>query len=128
MSDWEDDDWANPKSNAPVVSTRSNANNANDWDDGQARNSSNHHERRERDHSSNRNSDGRSNYSQRDRNDGQDEEVAFAINKSNVGLVIGRGGSKIKELEQKFHVRLNIGMSDILFFFIAAIHSHPKLL
>lgn len=112
MSDWEnDDDWANPPPKPPPVARTQNY--ADEWDDGPTQNASIQHER---DHSSSRNSDRRSNHSQRDRNDRrEDEELVFTVNKSNVGLVIGRGGSKIKELEQNFHVRLNIGKSAIFF-------------
>lgn len=41
--------------------------------------------------------------------DGNGEQVTFSVGKNSVGLVIGRGGSNIKDLEQKFRVKVNIG-------------------
>lgn len=42
---------------------------------------------------------------------GQSDSRIIEIDQSNVGLIIGRGGSKIKELEEKFRVVLKIGKS-----------------
>lgn len=42
---------------------------------------------------------------------GQSDSRVIEIDHSNVGLIIGRGGSKIKELEEKFRVVLRIGKS-----------------
>lgn len=38
-----------------------------------------------------------------------DDGITFEIEQSNVGAVIGRGGSNIREVEQKFNVNLKIG-------------------
>ncbi|XP_031637744.1 probable ATP-dependent RNA helicase DDX43 [Contarinia nasturtii] len=40
--------------------------------------------------------------------DGQEEQTLFTVNKSSVGIIIGRGGSKINEIQSKYGVRLNI--------------------
>lgn len=42
------------------------------------------------------------------RNEGSSKTV-IEIDPSEVGIVIGRGGSKIKELQNKYNVTLNIG-------------------
>lgn len=110
MSDWEDDDWnSKPKTGpAPLVKSYANEYDNNEWGDG-----ANHTVRHGRDRSVNRSDhdsgNKRRNNNYMDSSNGQDERLSFTINKSNVGLVIGRGGSKIKELEQTFGVRLNIG-------------------
>lgn len=87
MSDWDDDE---PKP-ARKMATQSfrNSNQNGDWDD---------------ESTSYQNT---SRYS--GNNDQQCDQITFAISKSNVGLVIGRGGSKIKELENRYNVKLNIG-------------------
>lgn len=42
--------------------------------------------------------------------DGNDErQLTFSVSQTAVGLVIGRGGSNIKDLEQRFRVKVNIG-------------------
>lgn len=41
--------------------------------------------------------------------DGHGEQLTFSVSQSSVGLVIGRGGANIKDLEQKFRVKVNIG-------------------
>lgn len=38
-----------------------------------------------------------------------DDAISFEIAQSNVGMVIGRGGSKIREIEEKYQVKLQIG-------------------
>lgn len=41
--------------------------------------------------------------------DGNGEQLTFTVNQSAVGLVIGRGGSTIKDLQQNYNVKVNIG-------------------
>lgn len=41
--------------------------------------------------------------------DGNGEKLTFTISKGSVGLVIGRGGSNIKDVQTKYHVSVNIG-------------------
>lgn len=108
MSDWEDDEWnSKPKMAAPAPVRRSVQDN--DWDDGPSQ-TTKRNDRHERSRSSHRDSDGgRSNNNYMDSSDGQGDQVTFAVSKTSVGTIIGRGGSKIKELESRFHVKLNIG-------------------
>lgn len=40
-----------------------------------------------------------------------EDAITFEVDHSNVGMVIGRGGSKIREIEEKFQVKLSIGKS-----------------
>lgn len=52
----------------------------------------------------------RSNYNNNNNSmDGNGEQLTFSVSQTVVGLVIGRGGSNIKDLEQKFNIRVNIG-------------------
>lgn len=54
----------------------------------------------------------RSNYNNNNNNsnmDGNGEQLTFTVSQTSVGLVIGRGGSNIKDLEQKYRVKVNIG-------------------
>lgn len=37
------------------------------------------------------------------------DAISFEIDSGSVGMVIGRGGAKIREIEEKFQVNLNIG-------------------
>lgn len=37
------------------------------------------------------------------------DAISFEIDQSNVGMVIGKGGSKIREIEGRFAVQLQIG-------------------
>lgn len=37
------------------------------------------------------------------------DAITFEVIHSNVGMVIGRGGSKIREIEERFQVKLSIG-------------------
>lgn len=37
------------------------------------------------------------------------DQISFEIDRSHVGMVIGKGGSKIKEIENHFNVNLKIG-------------------
>lgn len=41
--------------------------------------------------------------------DSNGEQLTFTVGQSSVGLVIGRGGSNIRDLEQKYGVKVNIG-------------------
>lgn len=50
----------------------------------------------------------RSNYNNND-TEGNGEQLTFTVSQTSVGLVIGRGGANIKDLEQKFRVKVNIG-------------------
>lgn len=58
---------------------------------------------------------GQAHGSDRNLDGGQSNESSnsrtIEIDSSNVGLIIGRGGAKIKELEEKFKVNLKIGRS-----------------
>lgn len=109
MSDWEDDDYDSKPKMAPPAPVRRAVQQDDDWDDGST-NKTNRNDRHERSHSSQRDSSRqRSNNNYMDCNDDQGDQIAFTVNKSSVGSIIGRGGSKIKELEQRFHVKLNIG-------------------
>lgn len=102
MSDWDDDEWNEKPQKIPALAQYAAKRNDDDWGE----------EPKAKQHVDNysRNGDNRrsSNAYMDAGNDGGDQ-LSFTINKSNVGLVIGRGGSKIKELEQRYHVKLNIG-------------------
>lgn len=109
MSDWEDDEWNSKPKMAASAPVRRSVQQDNDWDDGPSQ-TAKRNERHERSRSSRRDSDGsRSNNNYMDLSDGQGDQVTFTVSKSSVGSIIGRGGSKIKELESRFHVKLNIG-------------------
>lgn len=106
MSDWEDDD-RNVKSQPKPPTVKYNVPADDGWDDEPV-------SKRNDDYSSRRRDQSRDNGQSRNQymgggNDDGDDQMSFNIKKSNVGLVIGRGGSKIKELQERFHVRLNIG-------------------
>lgn len=42
--------------------------------------------------------------------DGKFDDISFEIDRNRVGLVIGKGGSTIKDIEQRFNVSMKIGM------------------
>lgn len=109
MSDWDDEEWnaktkmAAPPPPLPSKQRASFQQQNDDWDD---------EPNRQRSHNSHRaESDGRQyNNNYDDSSDGQEDQVTFGVGKSSVGAIIGRQGSKIKELQEQFHVRINIGM------------------
>lgn len=108
MSDWEDDEPAVAAVNFNSVAGSANpfASNGND---NRRRDFNNRNEWGNRDQSGDRHNRGQSNDGRRnDRFDGG-EAISFEIDQSNVGLVIGRGGSKIKMIQEKYNVNLNIG-------------------
>lgn len=121
MSDWEDDD-RNDKPRPHPSMAKYNIPADDGWDEEPVSKRNDDYSSRKRDQSRD---NGRSNNRYMDGNDNGGDQMSFTINKSNVGLVIGRGGSKIKELEQTFHVRLNIGKA---FFFHSEIQSNICLL
>lgn len=87
MSDWEDD--------VPSPQYSRDFNSRNEWNG--------------RDQSSDRHGPTQSNDQRRnDRFDGG-EAISFEIDQKHVGMVIGRGGCKIKEIQEKYNVNLNIG-------------------
>lgn len=45
----------------------------------------------------------------RSRDRAGDDSSSMNVDRNNVGLVIGRGGSTIKEIEHRYRVRVNIG-------------------
>lgn len=53
----------------------------------------------------NQNDDRRRNESRFDDGD----SLVFEVESTHIGMVIGRGGSKIKEIQEKFNVHMNIG-------------------
>lgn len=115
MSDWEDDEPT-----VAAVNFNSVAGSANQFapngNDNRRRDFNNRNDWGDRDQSGDRNNRGQSNDRRRnDRFDGG-EAISFEIDQSNVGLVIGRGGSKIKMIQEKYNVNLNIG--EFLFFCI----------
>lgn len=114
MSDWEDDDFdSKPKVTMPPLVNTKKYNN-DEWDD----EPTSHNDQSGRHYNSNRSdrgSDKRQNNNYMD--SGQDEQMSFTVNKSNVGLIIGRGGSKIKDLQQKHRVHLDIGKKIYFFLF-----------
>lgn len=121
MSDWEDEDYSvKPKMAAPApVRYTTQQQNYDDWDV-EPSNKTNRHDNHSRSSSSNRDSGGkRSNYNNNNYNNldcsdgGQENQVAFTVGKSSVGTIIGRGGSKIRDLETQYHVKLNIGKCDL---------------
>lgn len=95
MSDWEDDDRTTVKQ-APK---QQHHHHDDGWNDEPPSNN--------RNYSRPDNQTTNNNYRDGD-NDG-DNGVTFTVPKSNVGLIIGRGGSKIKELKQRYSVSLKIG-------------------
>lgn len=102
MSDWEDDEPQPAK--MATHSYRNTNQNGGDWDD-QSTSYQN-----------------TSRYS--GNNDQQCDQITFTISKSNVGLVIGRGGSKIKELENRYSVKLNIGRCIFSLLRMSCLHRH----
>lgn len=107
MSDWDDDDW-NAKQNSTASVAKHNKSVDDGWDDEPA-------PKRNDDRSFRKKENTQSNSCHMNADDG--DQTTFTIKKSNVGMVIGRGGSKIKELEQRFQVKLDIGkyFKEILF-------------
>lgn len=110
MSDWEDDEPSVPV----AVNFNSVAGSANSLSP-----HGNDNRRREfnnrsdgwggRNQSGDRQNRGQSNDRRRnERFDGGDE-ISFEIDHRHVGMVIGRGGCKIKEIQEKYNVNLNIG-------------------
>lgn len=95
MSDWDDDE---PQSapTKPPPRAQYNTQYDNGWNDEPAS------------FQQNRRSSGNNVGHYNDDDDQQSDQISFAIGKKDVGLVIGRGGSKIKELERKYNVRLEI--------------------
>lgn len=106
MSDWEDEEPQSARNTAPVSAQHRNQNGGGDWDDEPTSHQDRNHDR--------------ARYS--GNHDQQSDQITFTINKSNVGLVIGRGGSKIKELERTYNVKLEIGMNNYFFYVKMVIH------
>lgn len=110
MSDWEDDEPT-----VPAVNFNSTAGSKNPFaahgHDNRRREMNNRNGWDEREQSGDRRNRNESNDRRRnDRFDGG-ETISFEIEHSNVGMVIGRGGCKIKEIQEKYNVHLNIGES-----------------
>lgn len=122
MSDWEEDDAYVAKRSTSTgtgtVAISSSASNANDdWATAENRwnghqNDSNDRNRwKDRGQSGDRRNRGESNDRRpNDRFDGGDA-ISFEIDHSMVGKIIGRGGNKIREIQEKYNVNLNIGMT-----------------
>lgn len=108
MSDWEDEGW-NDKPKPMPASAQNDRRGRDDWDEEPMakRHDDNYARKPEFRRSDN-------NHMDMDGGGGGGDQISFTISKSNVGMVIGRGGSKIKELEQRFQVRLNIGKEQFL--------------
>lgn len=105
MSDWGEED-NEPKPKLTPATNKRVVSQDDDWDEGP----SNQYEKHGRDRSTHRGSEGkRSNNNYMSSSDVQEDQLTFTVSKSSVGMIIGRGGSKIKELEQNFNVKLNIG-------------------
>lgn len=94
MSDWEDEQPLN--TNAPaqnnnmVHNVKKYAPKADDWDASEHRQNSS-----------------RANYASNNKDDHGDR--SFELDQRHVGIVIGRGGSNIRDVEQRFNVRMKIG-------------------
>lgn len=108
MSDWEDDEPSVPV----AVNFNSVAGSANSFashgHDNRRRDCNNRNGWEGRDQSGDRH---RAQSNDRRRNDRFDggETIIFEIDQKHVGMVIGRGGCKIKEIQDKYNVNLNIG-------------------
>lgn len=105
MSDWEDEEpsaaFQNYSGSTNSISSRGGDNHRSDYNNRNGRNG--------RDQSGDRHNRGQSNDRWRnDRYDGGDA-ISFEIDHRHVGMVIGRGGCKIKEIQEKYNVNLNIG-------------------
>lgn len=106
MSDWDDDE-PQPARKVATHTFRNSNQNGDDWDD-----ESTSYQNTSRYSGNNGN------------NDQQYDQITFTISKSNVGLVIGRGGSKIKELENRYSVKLNISKCIIFLLRMRCFHRH----
>lgn len=132
MSDWEDEPTVPQIATKRVVKQQY----ADEWDDGPSSYTAPQNDRYERNHrDSYRGTEQRNDRYDRNRHDSyrgsdrgsdrdkrqlngsfmdttessQEDKLSFTVNKSSVGGIIGRGGSKIKEIELTFGVKLNIG-------------------
>lgn len=97
MSDWDDECEPASKPASKPVSSNFKRQNNDDWDD-------------EPTMMPERNRRSNNNYTDHKSSGG--EQIDVGVSQSSVGLIIGRGGSKIKELEQRYNVSLRIGKSN----------------
>ena len=92
MSDWDDDNTT------PVYSSY-NA-------DSRHTSSSRWDNQERRDDGGSRNRDDRNGFSN---SDGSQQTLTIEVAKNKVGMVIGRGGSTVREIQDRFNVNVNIG-------------------
>lgn len=96
MSDWEDDQPVNTNATAQNSIYNNNQNiksyapTTDEWDTSEPRQNSS-----------------RASYASNYRDDNGDR--SFELDQRFVGIVIGRGGSNIRDVEQRFNVRMKIG-------------------
>lgn len=94
MSDWEDDQPvktnATTQNNNTAYNIKKYAPNTDAWDTSDPRQNSS-----------------RASYASSNKDDNGDR--SFELDQRYVGIVIGRGGSNIREVEQRFNVRMKIG-------------------
>lgn len=133
--DWDNEDWdskAPVQASAPHQSRDNNrgGNNRSDWNDDRnddRRSGSKYNDRprssynRSNNHSDDRQSkrsnefdDRRSGYGRNRGDDNDDDCSMIDINFNMAGKVIGSGGSQVRDIQERFNVRVNVGMYNIL--------------